>query len=163
MVKLPKSYVLPIQGILWSDHQCIILQNVATTRRRISPSKLQPIAQIAPQNKSEPRNSGAVLLTLKQIFFNLFPALVGPLLTQLLVDAAGVEHIWGTHLVTLYVWLMAAGCSIPKVDVKAWRAQRDRQATIFEDSNRTGIALTKEQMQVVRQPDHSENRVDKTI
>ena len=153
-----------------------------------------------------------VLLTLGTSLLQRIPCPYRPLLTQVLADAAGVEHIWGTHLVTFYVWLMATsassvlahtgyrscwndpgkhdlhherafnpktavnfgtmgvfdwlhgtGSSIPKADAKAWRAQRDRQAALYEASMRTGIALTKEQMEVVKQPDHSDEWVDRSI
>jgi sterol desaturase/sphingolipid hydroxylase (fatty acid hydroxylase superfamily) len=139
----------------------------------------------------------------EQVLFNLFPAMLGPLATQVLADALGLSPIWGTHLVTLYVWLAAAaassvlahsgyrstwndpgkhdlhherafhptaavnfgtlgvfdwlhgtGSSLPSEEAKAWRAQRDRQAALWEASRRTGKALTREQMHVVQQPDH---------
>ena len=47
----------------------------------------------------------------EQVLFNLFPAVAGPVLTQFLADAAGMTQIWGTHLVTLYVWIAAAAAS----------------------------------------------------
>jgi len=140
----------------------------------------------------------------EQIVFNLFPALLGPLATQVLADSLGLSHTWGTHLVTLYVWLSAAAASsvlahsgyrstwndpgkhdlhherafhptaavnfgtlglfdwlhgtkssLPAEETKAWRAQRDRQAALWEASRRSGVPLTKEQRSTVQQPDHS--------
>jgi sterol desaturase/sphingolipid hydroxylase (fatty acid hydroxylase superfamily) len=146
----------------------------------------------------------------EQVLFNLFPALVGPFITQVLADAAGVQAVWGTHLVTLYVWLVAAAAnsvlahtgyrsvfndpgkhdlhherafnpktavnfgtlglfdwlhgtlsSIPKRDAEAWRAQRDRQAALYEASKRSGVSLTEEQMEIVKQPHHDEEWAEK--
>ena len=141
----------------------------------------------------------------EQLAFNLFPALIGPLFTQLLADAFGVEDVWGTHLVTLYVWLIAASANsvmahtgfrsrwndpgkhdlhheramnpktacnfgtlgfldwlhgtasaIPDADAEEWRSQRDRQAALHEAGRRLKIPLTKEQREVVKQPDHGQ-------
>jgi sterol desaturase/sphingolipid hydroxylase (fatty acid hydroxylase superfamily) len=146
----------------------------------------------------------------EQLMFNLFPALIGPLITQVLSSKLRQEATWGTRLVTLYVWLMAAcansvlahtgyrsawndpgkhdlhherafnpktavnfgtmgffdwihgtASSIPTADANAWRDQRDRQAALWEASRRSGIALTEEQRTVVKQPDHSQEWVDK--
>ena len=63
----------------------------------------------------------------------------------------------------VFDWLHGTASSIPEADAEAWRAQRDRQAALCEASKQTGIPLTKEQMQVVTQSDHSEEWVDKTI
>lgn len=53
-------------------------------------------------------------------------------------------------------------CSaIPKADTDRWHAQRDRQAALIEASRRTGIALTLEQTEVVQQPNHSDEWIDK--
>lgn len=230
IVQLPRSYVPTIQGIVWylcNDFFYFYQHWIAHT----SPAKNALYYGILPQSvtkalhkrfnqshKLHHRTKANLGIAAwycspwEQVFFNLFPALIGPLLTQVLADAAGVEHIWGTHLVTLYVWLMAAsassvlahtgyrscwndpgkhdlhherafnpktavnfgtmgvfdwlhgtGSSIPKADAKTWRAQRDRQAALHEASKRTGIALTKEQMEVIKQPDHSDEWVDRTI
>ncbi|KAI4597604.1 hypothetical protein KJ359_004308 [Pestalotiopsis sp. 9143b] len=45
------------------------------------------------------------------VAFNLFPALLSPVATQTLARAAGVERAWGTHLVTLYVWIVTAAAT----------------------------------------------------
>jgi sterol desaturase/sphingolipid hydroxylase (fatty acid hydroxylase superfamily) len=148
----------------------------------------------------------------EQILFNLFPALIGPLLTQILADKLQLSEIWGTHLITLYIWLMAASAmsvlahtgyrsafndpgkhdlhhekafnprtavnfgtlgffdwvhgtksEIPRADAKAWRQQRDRQAALWEASRRTEVRLTRAQMEVVRQPDHTDEWFDRNI
>jgi sterol desaturase/sphingolipid hydroxylase (fatty acid hydroxylase superfamily) len=148
----------------------------------------------------------------EQIAFNLFPAFIGPVATQLLADACGLEHIWGTHLVTLYLWLMSASSSsvlahtgyrsrwndpgkhdlhherafdprkavnfgtlglfdwlhgtassIPAVDSRAWKSQRDRQAALHEASKRSGIPLSIDQMKIIQQPDHSDEWAGKSI
>ena len=39
----------------------------------------------------------------EQILFNIFPALIGPLLTQILADVFHQSETWGTHLITLYI------------------------------------------------------------
>jgi len=230
IVQLPKSYVPPIQGILWyliNDFFYFYPHWIAHTgpasnvlKYNIVPPPLA-VAIYKCFNRSHKlhhrtrANLGVAAWYCspwEQIIFNLFPALIGPYITQVIADAAGIEHIWGTHLATLYVWLMAASASsvlahtgyrsswndpgkhdlhherafnprtavnfgtmgffdwlhgtaspIPKADARAWRAQRDRQAALYEASKRTGIPLTKEQMEVVKQPDHSQEWVDKAI
>ena len=126
----------------------------------------------------------------EQALFNIFPAIIGPLLTQILADRFNLSEVWGTHLVTLYIWLMAASAmsvlahtgyrsafndpgkhdlhherafdpktavnfgtlgffdwvhgtksQIPTADAKAWRAQRDRQAALWEASKRSGVCF----------------------
>lgn len=61
----------------------------------------------------------------------------------------------------LFDWLHGTASSIPEADALAWRAQRDRQAALVAASRRTGIALTSEQNEVVKQPDHSGEWLDK--
>jgi len=230
IIQLPECYVPPIQGIVWylcNDFFYFYPHWIAHT----GPSTNALYYRILPQqvakalhkcfnqsHKLHHRTKANLGIAAwycspwEQIFFNLFPAFIGPILTQVLAAAAGVERIWGTHLVTLYIWLMAASASsvlahtgyrscwndpgkhdlhherafnpktavnfgtmgvfdwlhgtassIPEADAEAWRAQRDRQAALCEASKQTGIPLTKEQMQVVTQSDHSEEWVDKTI
>ncbi|PMD42191.1 hypothetical protein L207DRAFT_510444 [Hyaloscypha variabilis F] len=147
----------------------------------------------------------------EQLLFNIFPALIGPLFTQILASnlPPHQSEIWGTHLVTLYIWLMAASAmsvlahtgyrsawndpgkhdlhherafdakkavnfgtlgvfdwihgtksEIPSGDARRWRGQRDRQAALWEASRTSGVALTREQMEVVRQPDHGQEWED---
>ncbi|KAJ7306180.1 hypothetical protein DFH08DRAFT_902335 [Mycena albidolilacea] len=43
----------------------------------------------------------------EQVLFNLFPTMLGPVVTQLIADKTGYAKTWGTHLITLYVWLLA--------------------------------------------------------
>ncbi|KAJ6606456.1 hypothetical protein DFH09DRAFT_1299704 [Mycena vulgaris] len=43
----------------------------------------------------------------EQILFNLFPVMIGPVVTQIIADTTGNTKVWGTHLITLYVWLLA--------------------------------------------------------
>lgn len=47
----------------------------------------------------------------EQIFFNLFPVMLGPVVTQIIADKTGNAEVWGTHIVTLYVWLLAGTAS----------------------------------------------------
>jgi sterol desaturase/sphingolipid hydroxylase (fatty acid hydroxylase superfamily) len=228
IVGLPKSYVPPIQGIVWYFfNDCFYFYPHWIAHTGLSPDG--PIRWILPPSYSKAiylhfnqshklhhrtkANLGIAAWYCsewEQILFNLFPAFIGPLVTQILADAAGVQDIWGTHLVTLYVWLFAAAAnsvlahtgyrsvfndpgkhdlhherafnpktavnfgtmgffdwlhgtssSIPKADADAWRAQRDRQAALNEASRRTGIALTTEQMEVVKQPHHDEEWVNR--
>jgi sterol desaturase/sphingolipid hydroxylase (fatty acid hydroxylase superfamily) len=230
IVQLPKSYVPPIQGILWylcNDFFYFYPHWIAhhgpstdALYYRILPL---PVAKTLHtyfnrSHKLHHRTKANLGIAAwycspwEQILFNLFPVLIGPYLTQVFADAFHLEQTWGTHLVTLYIWLMAAsassvlahtgfrsclndpgkhdlhherafnnrtavnfgtmgffdllhgtGSSIPETDAKAWREQRDRQAALYEASRRTDIPLTKEQMEVVKQPEHSDEWVDKTI
>lgn len=230
ILQLPKSYVPPIQGILWylcNDffyfYPHWIAHHGPSTKAFYYKILPLPVTKTLHKyfNRSHKlhhktkANLGIAAWYCspgEQILFNVFPALIGPYLTQVLADAFHLEQTWGTHLVTLYIWLMAAsassvlahtgfrsclndpgkhdlhherafdprsavnfgtmgffdwlhgtGSSIPKTDARAWREQRDRQAALYEASRRTHNALTKEQMEVVKQPDHSEEWVDKTI
>ena len=230
IAKLPRCYVPPIQGITWyliNDFFYFYPHWIAHTgpssnvlQFKIVPRPLaKAIYKCFNQSHKLHHKSRANLGVAawycspwEQILFNLFPALIGPYVTQVLADTSSQDHIWGTHLATLYVWLMAASASsvlahtgyrscwndpgkhdlhherafnpktavnfgtmgffdwlhgtassIPKADNRAWWAQRERQAALFEASKRTGIPLTKEQMEVVKQPDHSQEWVGKTI
>jgi sterol desaturase/sphingolipid hydroxylase (fatty acid hydroxylase superfamily) len=60
-------------------------------------------------------------------------------------------------------WVHGTKSRIPSADAEAWRMQRDRQAALWEASRRNGVELSRAQMDVVRQPDHSQEWVDKTI
>jgi sterol desaturase/sphingolipid hydroxylase (fatty acid hydroxylase superfamily) len=230
IVQLPKSYVPPIQGILWylcNDFFYFYPHSIAhhgpSTDAFYSKFLPLPVAKalhthFKQSHKLHHRTKANLGIAAwycspwEQILFNIFPVLIGPYLTQVLADAFHLEQIWGTHLMTLYIWLMAASAmsvlahtgfrsclndpgkhdlhherafdpktavnfgtlgvfdwlhgtrsSIPETDARAWREQRSRQAALYEASRRTGVALTKEQMEVVKQPDHSEEWVDKTI
>jgi len=230
IAQLPKSYVPPIQGIVWYLFNDLfyfyphwIAHHSPSTDAfyyRILP---RPIAKTIytyfnRSHKLHHKTKASLGIAAwycspwEQIIFNTFPALIGPYLTQVLADTFHVSQTWGTHLITLYIWLIAASAmsvlahtgyrscfndpgkhdlhhehafnpktavnfgtmgffdwvhgtksEIPKADAKAWREQRDRQAALWEASRRSGVELTKEQMEVVKQPDHSEEWVDKTI
>jgi sterol desaturase/sphingolipid hydroxylase (fatty acid hydroxylase superfamily) len=222
IVKLPKSYVPPVQGIVWYlINDCFYFYPHWIAHK--PPTSGASYARLLPGFAAEalhdwfnqwhrPHHQTKANLGIaawycspwEHIFFNLFPAFLGPLLTQVLADAAGVEKIWGTHLVTLYVWLMAAAASsvlahtgyrsrwndpgkhdlhhehamnpktavnfgtfgffdwlhgtlssLPAAEAKVWRTQWDRQIALFEASKRLGVALTKQQRNVVKQPDHN--------
>ena len=129
IVQLPRSYVPPIQGIVWylcNDffyfYQHWIAHTGPATNALCYGFLPQSVIKALHKRFNQSHklhhrtkvNLGIAAWycsSWEQVFFNLFPALIGPLLTQVLADAAGVEHIWGTHLVTLYVWLMAASAS----------------------------------------------------
>ena len=232
IIQLPRFYVPPIQGIIWyllNDLFYFYPHWIA----HHSPSsdafyyKLLPPflakALYAHFNRSHKlhhktkANLGIAAWYCspwEQILFNIFPALIGPLFTQFLASTLPfpLSQIWGTHLIVLYVWLMAASAMsvlahtgyrskwndpgkhdlhherafnpktavnfgtlgffdwvhgtksrIPTADAEAWRMQRNRQAALWEASRRSGVALSRAQMEVVRQPDHSQEWVDKTI
>jgi sterol desaturase/sphingolipid hydroxylase (fatty acid hydroxylase superfamily) len=231
IVQLPRSYVPPIQGLLWylcNDFFYFYQHWIAHTGpplnalyyKVLPPSVTKALHRSFNHSHKLHHKTKANLgiaawycSVWEHVFFNLSPALIGPLLTQMLADAAGFEQIWGTHLVTIYVWLMAASASsvlahtgyrscwndpgkhdlhherafnpktavnfgtlgifdwlhgtrsaISEADSRAWRAQRDRQAALYEASKRTGIALSQQQMEVIQQPDHSSGWVEeKTI
>ena len=140
----------------------------------------------------------------EHILLNLTPALLGPLLTQILLPPP-----YTTHLVTYYTWIAAATANsvlahtgfrswlndpgkhdlhherafdprravnfgtmgmcdwvhgtasvLPIEDAKKWRAQRGRQAALWEASRRTGVSLSIEQMNLVMQPDQGEGWVE---
>ena len=54
----------------------------------------------------------------------------------------------------VFDWIHGTKSGIPSGDARRWRGQRDRQAALWEASRTSGVALTREQMEVVRQPDH---------
>jgi sterol desaturase/sphingolipid hydroxylase (fatty acid hydroxylase superfamily) len=228
--QLPKSYVPPIQGIIWylcNDffyfYPHWIAHHGPSTNAFYCKFLPLPIAKAIHthfnrSHKLHHRTKANLGIAAwycspwEQILFNLFPVLIGPYVTQVLADNFHLEQTWGTHLVTLYIWLMAGSAmsvlahtgyrscfndpgmhdlhherafnpktavnfgtmgffdllhgtasSVPKADARRWQEQRDRQAALYEAAKRTGVALTKEQMEVVKQPDHSEEWADKDI
>jgi sterol desaturase/sphingolipid hydroxylase (fatty acid hydroxylase superfamily) len=230
IVQLPNSYVPPMQGIVWYLINDLFyfyphwIAHTGPTANLLQYNLVpRPVAEaiykwfnqshkLHHKTKANLGIAAWYCSPWEQIFFNLFPALIGPFITQVFADAAGVERIWGTHLVTLYVWLIAASAmsvlahtgyrsrwndpgkhdlhherafnpktavnfgtmgffdwlhgtasSLPTADTRAWRAQRDRQAALYEASRRTGIPLTTKQIEIVKQPDHSEDWVEKPI
>ncbi|KAB5559736.1 hypothetical protein GE09DRAFT_1057446 [Coniochaeta sp. 2T2.1] len=227
---LPRSYVPPLQGLAWylcndffyfyphwiahripSDDAFYARYLPKAIARRLH----NLLRQAHKQHHRAKANLGIAAWYCspsEQLCFNLFPALIGPLITQMVANAFGVEEIWGTRLVTMYVWVTAAAVSsvlahtgyrsvwndpgkhdlhherafdpkaacnfgtmgffdwlhgtksaIPAADALAWRSQRDRQAALWEASRRSGIPLSKEQMEVVKQPDHSTEWVEKEM
>ena len=230
IIQLPASYVPPIQGMLWYIFNDLfyfyphwIAHHGPSTDAfyyKLLPSFLakglythfNQSHKLHHKTKANLGIAAWYCSPWEQILFNIFPALVGPLLTQILADIFHQSEIWGTHLITLYAWIMAAcamsvlahtgyrSCfndpgqhdlhherafnpktavnfgtlglfdwlhatksEIPKADAKTWWEQRDRQAALWEASRRSKVELTKEQMEVVKQPDHSQQWTDKTI
>jgi sterol desaturase/sphingolipid hydroxylase (fatty acid hydroxylase superfamily) len=230
IVQLPRSYVPPLQGVIWyilNDLFYFYPHWIAhhspssdAFYYKLLPSSLATALYTHFNRSHKLHHKTKANLGIaawycshwEQILFNIFPALIGPLSTQILASSFNLSEIWGTHLVTYYVWLMAASAEsvlahtgyrskwndpgkhdlhherafnpkmavnfgtlgffdwlhgtksqIPSADAEAWRMQRDRQAALWEASRRTDIELTKEQMEVVRQPDHSQEWADKTI
>ncbi|KAF3911532.1 hypothetical protein ABW20_dc0109068 [Dactylellina cionopaga] len=227
---LPKSYVPPIQGLVWyfiNDFFYFYPHWIAHTTpstnalsckllpRYISRALHHHLKESHRMHHRTKANLGIAAWYCspwEQFMFNLFPAFFGPLLTQAFANAAGIQGIWGTHLVTLYVWLTVAAMasvlahtgyrstwndpgkhdfhherafdpkkavnfgtlgffdwlhgtasSVPLTDTKEWRTQRDRQAALYEASRRSSIPLTKEQMQVIQQPNHGQEWATDTI
>jgi sterol desaturase/sphingolipid hydroxylase (fatty acid hydroxylase superfamily) len=131
ILQLPRSYVPIVQGLIWYLCNDILyfyphwiahsasLADPKAQRHVLLPHSV--VKFIHKQFKESHRlhhrckaNIGVAAWycsVWEQLLFNLFPALVGPVLTQLAADALGIEHIWGTHLVTLYVWITAAAAS----------------------------------------------------
>lgn len=125
ILHLPRSYVPPVQGLIWysiNDLLYFYPHRIA----HYSPGDSVPLPQAVTkflhrQFKASHRLHHRCKANLgiaawycsptEQILFNLFPALAGPVITQMFADAIGLEHIWGTHLVTLYVWIGAAAAS----------------------------------------------------
>ena len=126
---LPRSYVPPLQGVAWylsNDFFYFYPHWLAhstpcngTLYSKYLPKsmarRLHGLLRLAhKQHHRAKANLGIAAWYCspwEQIIFNLFPALIGPLLTQVIADAAGYEDVWGTRLVTLYVWITAASVS----------------------------------------------------
>ncbi|KAK3380891.1 hypothetical protein B0H63DRAFT_450281 [Podospora didyma] len=137
ILELPRSYVPPVQGVVWyliNDMFYFYPHWIAHSSSLVasgpSPSNNNNIKLPLPrpvlrflhkQFKESHRlhhrckaNIGVAAWycsVWEQILFNLFPALVGPVITQILADLFGLSPTWGTHLVTLYVWIAAAAAS----------------------------------------------------
>ncbi|KAE9369795.1 hypothetical protein N431DRAFT_560538 [Stipitochalara longipes BDJ] len=230
IVQLPKSYVPPLQGAFWyllNDlfyfYPHWIAHHGPSTDAFYYKLLPSPVAKglynyfnrshkLHHKSKANLGIAAWYCSPWEQILFNIFPALIGPLFTQVLADRLHLSGIWGVHLITVYVWLMAASAmsvlahtgyrsafndpgkhdlhherafnpktavnfgtlgffdwlhgtksQIPKADAKAWSQQRDRQAALWEAYRRSGVELSKEQMEVVRQPDHSQEWIEKDI
>jgi sterol desaturase/sphingolipid hydroxylase (fatty acid hydroxylase superfamily) len=130
ILRLPRSYVPAVQGVLWyllndlfyfyphwiahssslqnsfSDNRLVIPQPVRFLHRRFKESH-----RLHHRCKANIGVAAWYCSVWEQLIFNLLPALIGPIATQLLADAAGIEQIWGIHLATLYIWLAAAAAS----------------------------------------------------
>ncbi|KAH8889166.1 hypothetical protein GQ53DRAFT_842906 [Thozetella sp. PMI_491] len=131
ILQLPRSYVPLVQGIVWylfNDMFYFYPHWIAHSSSLAQPASKgtlsfpkQVVGFLHRQFKESHRlhhrckaNIGIAAWycsVWEQLLFNLFPALIGPVMTQLLANWAGVAHIWGTHLVTLYVWIAAAAAS----------------------------------------------------
>jgi sterol desaturase/sphingolipid hydroxylase (fatty acid hydroxylase superfamily) len=126
---LPRSYVPPVQGAIWyfcNDffyfYPHWIAHSIPSNNALYFKCLPKPVAERLPRFLRQAHkkhhlakaNLGVAAWYCspwEQVLFNLFPALIGPLLTQILADASGYEDIWGTRLVTLYVWVTAATVS----------------------------------------------------
>lgn len=126
-LNLPPSYVPPAQGLVWYlindmfyfyPHWIAHTSPQAEKRLRIP----QPLYTLLHKTFKQSHrlhhrckaNIGIAAWYCsvgEQLAFNLFPALLGPVATQMLARAAGAERTWGTHLVTLYVWIATAAAT----------------------------------------------------
>src|SRR3569833_2599506 len=129
IVKLPRSYVPPIQGAVWylfNDFFYFYPHWIAHKNPATAPlySRLLPRAlaermhklfnqshKLHHQTKANLGIAAWYCSPTEQVLFNLFPAFAGPVATQFLADRLGVADTWGTHVATLYVWLTAAASS----------------------------------------------------
>lgn len=216
IITLPRSYVPPLQGVAWylCNDFFYFYPHWISHSFPSTPNRLHSfLRQTHKQHHRTKANLGIAAWycsPTERIIFNLLPALIGPLITEVLAHTLNVSDIWGSKLVTLYVWITAAAVSsvlahtgyrsmwndpgkhdlhherafdakracnfgtmgffdwvhgtkshIPKADARAWRGQRDRQAALWEASRRSGVALSEEQMGVVRQPDHGGEWIEK--
>lgn len=220
IIKLPRSYVPPVHFFVWyllNDMFYYYPHRIAHTTPSNSLTKFlykifNPSHKLHHRTKANLGIAAWYCSPLEQLLFNIFPALIGPLLTQIMSSTFSPpgDDTWNTHLVTLYIWLMAAASnsvlahtgyrsafndpgkhdlhherafnpktavnfgtmglfdwihgtasSLPVADVKAWKEQRDTQAALWIASKRSGVPLTKEQRNVVKQPDHSPDWVDR--
>lgn len=218
IAQLPKFYVPPIQFVVWyfiNDFFYYYPHRIAHTAPTNRVTKcmhkiFNASHKLHHRTKANLGIAAWYCSPWEQLLFNLFPALAGPLITQIMSSKLHKNEVWGTHLVTLYVWLMAAcansvlahtgyrsawndpgkhdlhherafnpktavnfgtmgffdwihgtASSIPIEDANAWKQQRDRQAALWAASRRSGVPLTKEQRTIVKQPDHSQEWIDK--
>ncbi|KAJ7174797.1 hypothetical protein C8R46DRAFT_1347842 [Mycena filopes] len=125
ILKSPRSIVPPLQILAWhliTDTFYYFPHNIAHTPRggtgihhKVLPHFLAERlgAFLRTAHKAHHRSKANLAVAAwycsvtEQVLFNIFPALVGPLLTQIIADKMGRSAVWGTHLITLYVWLLA--------------------------------------------------------
>ncbi|KAJ7083249.1 hypothetical protein C8R44DRAFT_894585 [Mycena epipterygia] len=125
ILKLPRSMVPPIQILVWyliTDTFYFFPHYIAHTPRgskgihhKVLPfflaEKLGSFLRNA--HKTHHRSKANIAIAAwycsvtEQVLFNLFPVMVGPVVTQIIADTTSNTGIWGTHLITLYVWLLA--------------------------------------------------------
>ncbi|KAJ7288637.1 hypothetical protein C8J57DRAFT_1707037 [Mycena rebaudengoi] len=126
ILKPPRSFVPPIQILAWhliTDTFYFFPHYIAHTPRgaRGIHHKVLPHALaeklgnfLRNAHKTHHRSKANLAIAAwycsvtEQVLFNLFPALLGPVVTQIIADKTGTTAVWGTHLLTLYVWLIAA-------------------------------------------------------
>lgn len=131
IARLPRSYVPPVQGIVWylfNDFFYFYPHWIAHTPARgtgaaawarLLPAPVAEVLHSRLNSWHKPHHQTKANLGIaawycspwEQVFFNLFPAFVGPVATQALAKRLGIADVWGTHLVVLYVWLVAAASS----------------------------------------------------
>ncbi|KAJ7670650.1 hypothetical protein DFH06DRAFT_140128 [Mycena polygramma] len=125
ILKAPRSMVPPLQILVWhfiTDTFYFFPHYIAHTPRgskgihhKVLPNFLAERLGSFLRNAHKTHHRSKANLAIaawycsvtEQVLFNLFPAMVGPVVTQIIADKTGTAYIWGTHLVTLYVWLLA--------------------------------------------------------
>ncbi|KAF7348680.1 Sterol desaturase [Mycena venus] len=125
IVKPPRSFVPPVQILTWhliGDTFYYFPHCIAHTPRgskgihhKVLPNFLADRLGNFLRNAHKTHHRSKANLAIaawycsvtEQVLFNLFPVMLGPVLTQVIADKTGTTKIWGTHLITLYVWLLA--------------------------------------------------------
>ncbi|KAF7338847.1 Sterol desaturase [Mycena sanguinolenta] len=126
VMNLPNSFVPPVQILTWhliGDTFYFFPHYIAHTPRgskgihhRVLPSFLADSLGSFLRNAHKTHHRSKANLAIaawycsvtEQVLFNLFPTMLGPVVTQIIADKTGHAKIWGTHLITLYIWLLAA-------------------------------------------------------
>ncbi|KAF5384357.1 hypothetical protein D9615_003154 [Tricholomella constricta] len=129
IVKLPRSMVPPVQAVIWyliNDTFYFFPHFIAHTPRgrkgmlhKVLPNKIAEQLQEFFRNIHKTHHKSKANLAIaawycsptEQILFNLFPAMIGPIGTQVLADAMGYSDTWGTHIIALYIWCIAGTAS----------------------------------------------------
>ncbi|KAJ7860727.1 hypothetical protein B0H14DRAFT_2744172 [Mycena olivaceomarginata] len=125
IVNVPRSFVPPVQILSWhliGDTFYFFPHYIAHTPRgskgihhKVLPNFLADRLGSFLRNAHKTHHRSKANLAIaawycsvtEQVLFNLFPTMLGPVLTQLIADRTGHTKTWGTHLITLYVWLLA--------------------------------------------------------